>query len=258
MIYKKLALAVTVTLGLQTGFCFAAESHNTHSHPTHWGYEDNAANHWGHLAEEYATCAAGKLQSPIDIISADAEKADLPVLEFDYKEIGLNIQNNGHTIKINGNEAGTLKIGDDIYSLLQFHSHAPSEGAIDGKRADMVIHLVHQNSDKELAVVAIYLEAKVAANSLIETLWKVMPTTAGEPQQHELKIDLNQLLPADKNYYTFAGSLTTPPCTEGVRWVVLKQAVSISTEQLSQYHSLYSGNDRPLQDLNERKVQSSN
>lgn len=248
--YKKLAVATVAALGLQLAAC------DTHD-KAHWSYEGKTGpTHWSSLSEEYALCATGKQQSPIDI--TESVTADLPPLEFNYSPIPLVIENNGHTIKMTADKAGTLKIGDDEYQLLQFHTHTPSEEAINGKPANMVIHLVHKNAQEQLAVVAVLLEVGETANPLIETLWKVMPKTVTEPQQHETQIDVNQLLPQDKNYYAFEGSLTTPPCSEGVRWMVLKQPMSISAQQLAQYQAVYPENARPLQALNDRKVSSSN
>ncbi|RKZ79679.1 MAG: carbonate dehydratase [Candidatus Parabeggiatoa sp. nov. 1] len=250
---KKLASAILAVIGLQMGACDNKTDHGS----AHWSYDDDTGPaHWGQLSEKYASCANGKQQSPIDI--TNSIKADLPPLGFNYSPISLTIENNGHTIKMKADKAGSLKIGENTYQLLQFHTHAPSEGAINGKRADMVIHLVHKSAQGEFAVVAVFLETGEMANPLIETLWNVMPKTPGEPQHHEVQIDINQLLPKEKNYYTFDGSVTRPPCTEGIKWVVLKQTVSISAEQLAQYQAVYTGNARPLQPLNGREVFSSN
>lgn len=229
-----------------------------HSTNSGWGYEGKTGPvYWDCLSEEYALCGNGKQQSPIDI--TESIKADLPPLTFNYHPIPLIIENNGHTIQITADKAGTLKIGENAYQLVQFHFHTPSEEAINGKRTNMVIHLVHQNIQGELAVVAVLLKTGNIANSCIETLWNLMPKTPGEAQHHEVQIDINQLLPTSQNdYYTFAGSLTTPPCTEGVKWVILKQTVSISPTQLAQYQAVYTENARPLQPLNDRKVLSSN
>jgi len=264
--YKKLAIATTITaLGL-LGACndenhgdkAAAHNDNKAAHTSHWSYEGNTGPaHWNHVSPDYALCATGKKQSPINI--TNSEKADLPALEFNYKPIPLAIQNNGHSIKMPADTAGTLTIGKDTYKLLQFHTHSPSEMTIDGKPADMVIHMVHQNTKGELAVVAIHFKVGDTANPVIEQLWKVMPKTAGKVQSHDkVQIDVNQLLPTDQNYYAFEGSLTTPPCSEGVRWMVLKQKVSISAEQLAQHKALYPNNVRPVQALNGRKILSSN
>lgn len=264
MVYKKLAVATLAVLGLQMGTCLAGQdqqSHGTKSIFTKpWSYEgETGVAHWSSLAEEYALCGNGKRQSPIDITNSITK--NLLPLEFNYSPIPLTIQNNGHTIKMMADKAGSLTIGDDTYPLRQFHTHTPSEGAINGKRADMVIHMVHKKAQEklELAVVSVYLEIGKTANPLIETLWKVMPTKSGKPQHHdEIEIDINQLLPQDKNYFTFNGSITVPPCFEGVKWIILKQPVSISAEQLAQFHAVYPKNARPLQPLNDRKVFSSN
>jgi carbonic anhydrase len=263
VVYKKLAVATLAALGLQMGTCLADQDQKSHGTNTlftkHWSYEgETGVAHWSSLAEEYALCGNGSLQSPIDITNSIT--TDLPPLKFNYSPIPLTIQNNGHTIKIMADKAGSLTIGDDTYQLLQFHTHAPSEGAINGKRADMVIHMVHKKAQEklELAVVSVFLETDKTANPLIDTLWKVMPTKSGKPQHHDVKININQLLPNEKSYYTLEGSLTTPPCTEGVKWIILKQPVSISADQLVQYHAIYRKNARPLQPLNGRKVFSSN
>jgi carbonic anhydrase len=224
---------------------------------TDWGYKGKIGPaYWDCLADGYVLCGSGKQQAPIDITKSI--KAELPPLEFNYNPIPLIIKNNGQTIQITADKAGSLKIGDNAYQLLQFHSHTPSEESINGRQADMVIHLVHQNIQGQLAVVAILLNVGNTPNPLIETLRTVgLPKIPGKPLQHATQIDINQLLPKDKSYYTFEGSLTTPPCTEGVKWVILKQQQSISAEQLALYHALHPENARPLQPLNDRQVFSS-
>ncbi len=256
---NKLAIATIVALGLQVVACNHETDHDTQKghDSAHWSYEGKTGpTHWASLSEENALCGTGTQQSPIDI--TESTTSDLAPLTFNYSPIPLSIENNGHTIKVGADTAGLLKIGDDEYQLLQFHSHSPSEGAINGERADMVVHMVHKNTKDQLAVVAVFFKVGETANPVIDALWKVTPKTAGKAQQHETQIDIKQLLPDDLNYYTFDGSLTTPPCSEGVRWVILKQTVSISAEQLTQYQTLYPHNARPLQALNDRKVLSSN
>ncbi|RKZ41473.1 MAG: carbonate dehydratase [Gammaproteobacteria bacterium] len=221
-----------------------------------WSYEGKTGpQYWDCLSEEYALCGSGQQQAPIDI--TESIKADLPPLEFNYSPMGLIIENNGHSVQITADKGGFLKIGDNAYQLLQFHSHTPSEEAFKGKRADMVIHFVHQNIQGQLAVVALLLNVTETPNPVIETLVQAMPKTPGQPQEHDVQIDINQLLPKDKNYYTFEGSLTTPPCSEGVKWIILRQPISISAAQLSLYHTVHPQNARPLQPLNDRKVFSS-
>ena len=230
---------------------------NCHSSETHWGYEgETGPDNWGNLKAKYALCANGKQQSPIDIMNS--VKAALPKLGFNYNSVSLAIKNNGHTIKMPVDKAGTLEVGDNSYKLLQFHTHTPSEGAINGERFDMVVHLVHKNAQGNLAVVAVLLKKGATANPLLASLWKVMPKTVGEAQHYvNVQMDIEQLLPKDKSYYTYTGSLTTPPCSEGVKWIVLKQPMSISAEQLAQYQAVYPHNARPLQPQNNRKILSS-
>jgi carbonic anhydrase len=141
---------------------------------------------------------------------------------------------------------------------MQFHTHEPSDEAINGKRAAMVIHLVHQDDNNHLAVVSVLLDESKTTNPLLEKLTKFLPKRPSEAQPHQEKIDINQLLPTEKAYYTFEGSLTTPPCTEGVKWIILKQHMPIAAADLIQYQKLYPRNARPLQPLNDREVFSSN
>ncbi|HHB91709.1 MAG TPA: carbonic anhydrase family protein [Thioploca sp.] len=250
MLYKTIA---TLTL------TFAALQVSAGSgHDSHWSYTDNTGpTHWGSLSTEYITCDSGQQQSPIDI--TNSIKTDLPKLQFNYQQFPLTIINNGHTIAIKTkNVAGSLTVGDQSYKIIGFHSHSPSEGAINGKHADMVMHLVHKSDAGKIAVVAVYFN-KGEANPLITTLWDMIPKKINEVEHHsDIQIDITKMLPADTNYYTYDGSFTTPPCTEGVKWIVLKQAMTISTAQLEQYKKLYSNNVRPLQPLNGRKISSSN
>jgi len=253
MLDRKFMLVVVAAWGLQTGAFAEKESSGAH-----WGYTGKTGpSHWAELSKEYAVCRDGRHQSPVNITKS--VKAKLPPLEFNYHPIPLVIENNGHTIKITAdNKAGDLKIGEKIYHLVQFHTHEPSEEAINGKRSAMVIHLVHQDDDNHLAVVAILFDEGDTTNPLLDKLVKFLPKRPGEPQSHQELIDINQLLPAEKDYYTYEGSLTTPPCTEGVKWIILKQPMPIGAIDLIQYQKLYPRNARPLQPLNEREVFSSN
>ncbi len=184
MVYKKLAVATLAALGLQMGTCLAGQDQQRHG-TEHWGYEgETGAAHWSSLAEDNALCGSGKQQAPIDI--TESIKAELPPLEFNYSPIPLIIENNGHSIQITADKAGSLKIGDNAYQLLQFHSHTPSEEAINGIRADMVIHLVHQNIHGQLAVVAVLLNVGDTPNPLIETLRTVgLPKKIGRASCRE-------------------------------------------------------------------------
>jgi len=249
-------ILITFTLFNLYPLAYAADQ----AHPTksHWSYQGQTGpNTWGDLSQEYTTCKLGKHQSPIHIETATP--SPLPKLTFDYQPIPLTIENNGHTIKIDAEKVGTLTLGETPYQLKQIHFHTPAEEIIQKQQFDMVAHLVHQNSEGKLAVVAALFNKGSTPHPLIATLWDVLPLKMSPAQTHaQLKIDLTQLLPEDKNYYTYEGSLTTPPCAEGVKWLILKQPQTISSEQLTTYQALYPHSARPVQPLNDRTVFSSN
>ncbi len=226
---------------------------------TPWSYEGTkGAEHWGDLDPDYAACKDGKEQSPIDITSS--EKANLPALRFEYKSGPLNIINNGYTaVRVdyapgNGN---FLVVGDKRYELRQFHFHRPSEEYIHGKPYDMVLHLMHAASDAQVAGVAVLLKAG-SANTTVQQLWKYMPKAAGKLEEIPgVEVNPAGLLPHDTSYYTYKGSQTAPPCTEGVTWFVLKSPMEISTEQINEFAKLYPHDVRPVQPLNGRVVRES-
>jgi carbonic anhydrase len=222
---------------------------------TPWSYEGaRGPEHWGDLDPEYAACKEGKEQSPIDIRSA--EKADLPALRFEYKSGPLNIINNGYTaVRVDYvHSRNFLIVGDQRYELTQFHFHRPSEEYIHGEPSDMVLHLMHQASDRKVAGVAVLLKAG-NANPTIQKLWEHMPNAAGKSEQIAgVKVNPGNLLPSDTAYYTYIGSQTAPPCTEGVVWFVLKTPMEISAEQINAFTKLYPHDVRPIQPLNGRVV----
>ncbi|MBV1776490.1 carbonic anhydrase family protein [Burkholderiaceae bacterium DAT-1] len=210
-----------------------------------------------HGPEEWAgSCQTGHEQSPVNIDTSKVVKGGLQALEFDYKPSAFSVWNNGHTIQFPWEAGSRLKIGDDVYWLLQFHFHTPSEEQIDGKPADMVAHLVHKNDAGQLAVVALLFKVGEENEPLAE-LFEHLP---GMGARFEVggTLDLNDVLPSNYAYYTLPGSLTTPPCTEGVRWIILKRQVTISKKQLAMFRKAYPMNARPVQPLRERVVQSSN
>jgi carbonic anhydrase len=224
----------------------------------HWSYTGaTGPTHWAGMEPDFGACGIGHAQSPIDIQSAKAQKAALPAIKFDYKTVPLQIIDNGHTVQVNYPPGSSIDVGGHRYELVQFHFHKPSEEAIDGKHQAMVAHLVHKDSDGRLAVVAVLL-APGAANALIATLWSNLPATKGEEAKPAgVQVDVSGLLPADHGYYTFAGSLTTPPCSEGVTWFVLKSPSTVSQAQVGRFGELYANNARPLQALQGRTVQKS-
>jgi carbonic anhydrase len=222
---------------------------------TPWSYEGpRGSDRWADLDSQYSACR-GKEQSPIDI--RDTQKADLPALRFDYRP-GLvpYVTNNGATIRVNYEGPGSgdfLTVGDTRYQLTQFHFHRPSEERIHGKAFDMVLHLMHQSSDGKVAGVAVLLKAG-RANAAIQTLWAHMPKTEGDQEVAELRINPADMLPLKLGYYAYMGSQTAPPCSEGVKWFVLKTPVSISAHEIAEFAKLYPHDVRPLQPLNGRIV----
>ena len=200
----------------------------------HWAYKGHGGpSEWGSLNPEFGACKLGKLQSPIDIRGAKA--ADLPAIKFDYKPSALKIIDNGHTIQVNYAPGSSIDVGGARYELLQFHFHRPSEEKINGKSYAMVAHLVHRNAAGKLAVVAVLLD-KGGASELIDSLWKNIPREKEkETAVAGVTIDAAKLLPENKAYYTFQGSLTTPPCSEGVTWLVLKSPLKIADGQIAAF-----------------------
>ena len=224
--------------------------------PPHWTYEGKEGPaDWGKLDPRFASCSMGKTQSPIDI--KGAKPADLPALTFHYQAVPLNIIDNGHTIQINYPAGSTLTVGAKSYTLTQFHFHHPSEEHINGQGYAMVAHLVHADSEGHLAVVAVLLKPG-ADNPLIATLWKNLPSQKGNAVDVPgVTVDAATLLPADHGYFTYAGSLTTPPCTEGVSWYVLKHQSPVSADEIAAFAKLYPKNARPIQKTNGREIRES-
>jgi carbonic anhydrase len=226
---------------------------------TPWTYEGaRGSEHWGELDPAYAACNSGKEQSPIDI--RNARKTDLPTIRFEYKSAPLKyVINNGHTVRVNYYAPGSgdfMIVEDTRYRLTQFHFHRPSEEYIHGKPYDMVLHLMHEASDGNVAGVAVLLKAG-NANATIQQIWDHMPMTEGQDEVTGVEVNPAGLLPQDVGYYTYMGSVTAPPCTEGVTWFVLKTPMEISKEQINAFAKLYPHDVRPVQPLNGRVVKES-
>lgn len=221
--------------------------------PAHWSYEgEEGPQKWGQLDPAFGTCANGHEQSPIDI--RQATPAELPPLKFDYSSAPLNIVNNGHTIQVNYPPGSTLTVGDKTYALRQFHFHHPSEEHVDGRGFELVAHLVHADESGRLAVVAVLFQIG-PANAALETIWSRMPAEAGNNVQvSAVALSAKELLPGNRGYYTFRGSLTTPPCSEGVTWFVLKEPATLSQDQAKAFAKIFPNNARPIQPTNEREV----
>ncbi len=223
----------------------------------HWDYQGKSgALTWGKLDPAYKACSQGHEQSPIDIRHAHLNKALQPI-EFHYIAGPVTLENNGHTVIVNVNHGGYIVAGGVRYDLVQFHFHHPSEEAVNGKLSDMVIHLLHKSADGKLAVIAVRLNEDAGnPNATLATLWQHLPAAAGATEKVTDMVNPGGLLPADRGYWTYMGSLTTPPCTEGVRWFVLEQELSLSRDQLRAFSAIFKMNSRPLQDPHGRRIEA--
>jgi carbonic anhydrase len=249
---KKLAVVSKPTI--------ANETHAQHGVPTtahaHWAYEGVVGPEaWGAMKPEFTTCATGQRQSPIDI--RDGIAVDLDPVAFDYRASSFGVIDNGHTVQVNVAPGNAIQVLGRRYELKQFHFHRPSEERIDGRQFDMVAHLVHKDAEGRLAVVAVLLD-RGSVQPLVQTVWNNLPLEKGEEVPARARIDLNDLLPKDRRYYTYMGSLTTPPCSEGVLWMVMQQPVPLSEQQIDIFARLYPMNARPVQAASGRLIKQSN
>ena len=228
-----------------------------HGHDIHWSYAgEGGPQTWGQLKPEFNTCATGQRQSPIHIEEANTLQGPAEAIQFSYQPSNATVINNGHTIQVDVVGDNSISIRGSTYKLLQFHFHHPSEERVNYKTYSMVAHLVHRNMEGQLAVVGVLLDPGLA-NSLIKNVWTYMPLDSGDAVRMPAGLlDLNELLPKDQRYYQFLGSLTTPPCTEGVLWMVLKQAVTLGNDQLKLFGQLFPNNARPIQLANGRPIRS--
>jgi carbonic anhydrase len=240
-------IAAVLVAWAGSGLTAQAEGH-------HWSYgRHGGPAEWGELDPTFASCQLGKVQSPIDI--RDAKTADLPPIKFDYRPSPLRVIDNGHTIQVNYAPGSSIEVAGARYELVQFHFHKPSEEKIGGKAHPMVVHLVHKGSDGALAVIAVLLD-KGHDNPALHAIWSNLPTQKEKEVSAPLAIDASALLPADKGYYTFQGSLTTPPCSEGVRWFVLKTPMTMAGTEIAAFAKIYPMNARPSQPLNGRVIEA--
>ncbi len=222
---------------------------------SHWSYEGHSSpEHWGELSNEFKECQVGKNQSPVDI--SHALEAHITPLKMSYSQGPDALVNNGHTLQASMDQKAKNVIAfDDITAdLQQFHFHAPSENTINGKHAAMEMHLVHKANNGDIVVVAVMFDVG-AENPTLAQLWKKIPQETDKPVALDNNIDINGLLPADKTYWRFSGSLTTPPCSEGVTWLVMKHPLTLSAAQLQKFKALmHHDNNRPVQPLHGRVV----
>ena len=220
----------------------------------HWSYDGaTGPEKWGGLDAEDAVCSAGGQQSPIDI-SAPIN-ARQPPLRMNWSKRPDTIVNNGHTIELEFAEGNTLQMGDRRYALKQFHFHHPSEHLIEGKRFAMEAHFVHAGTDG-LAVIGVLMVAG-KPNAMFKKIIRTMPRETGSPVQADPAVDARGLLPTDHAYYHYEGSLTTPPCSETVDWIVLDHPIEVDERDIADFAKLYPMNARPVQKRDRRFILSS-
>ncbi|HEY9128109.1 MAG TPA: carbonic anhydrase family protein [Acidobacteriaceae bacterium] len=210
---------------------------------------------WGHLDPAYEACGKGKEQSPIDIRGAHLDKALKPI-EFHYISGLMTLTNTGKTVQVTPPKGSYIIAGGVRYELVQFHFHHPGEEQVKGKLPDMDIHFVHKSADGKIAVIAVRLN-EGNANTVLAGLWPHMPKAVGATDQTTDSMSPAGLLPQDKGYWTYEGSLTAPPCTEGVQWFVFEEQVELSRDQLLAFGRMYKINSRGVQATHGRKIEAS-
>ncbi|TCS36370.1 carbonic anhydrase [Paucimonas lemoignei] len=221
-----------------------------------WTYEGaGGPSQWGSMNPAWATCANGTRQSPIDI--RDGFRVNLDPVQFDYKPTRFSVLDNGHTVQVNLGLGNTITLTGRTYELTQFHFHLPSEERINGKGYPMVLHLVHKDAAGRLAVVALLVE-EGEPNEVVQHVWNNLPLEKNDAQIATMPLEPAKLLPERRDYYTYMGSLTTPPCTEGVLWIVMKEPIRLSSQQIAIFARLYPMNARPIQALAGRRIKESN
>ncbi len=233
-------------------------------HVVHWGYEANdGPDAWGSMDPAWLLCADGREQSPIDL--ANATKFELRRVEIDTpsgqevevlnQEGVIGALDNGHTIQINSKTGETMTVGDKTYALVQFHFHAPSEHTVGGEHYPMEMHLVHQAEDGALAVAGVFVE-EGAENPGIAPLWAQLPEGRGTEATVRVPAEFaDRIFSGDATgVYQYSGSLTTPPCSEGVQWYIRRTPTQFSKDQIATFTAVYDHNNRPVQALNERSL----
>jgi carbonic anhydrase len=233
------------------------------AHAPHWTYEGGEGpSHWAALSPEFASCGIGRGQSPIDIVTAKAAPLAAGTAGFDQVRLGpttlqavkIDIVNNGHTEQVDAPGSGALMIGNERYVLQQFHFHSPSEHTVDGRSYPLEAHFVHKAADGKLAVIGVLFEEGAESAALVP-FWKRLPASAGAPVDLGMGgVSVVAFLPTDHDGYRYAGSLTTPPCSEGVQWFVMKDHVTASAAQIAAFRAVVKRDNRPVQPLNDRAV----
>ncbi|MFT4436730.1 carbonic anhydrase [Caballeronia sp. 15715] len=222
-----------------------------------WTYDgEHGPAHWGAMSEALHACESGRAESPINIDGAKKAPADMPRLKFNYQPLPIDIINTGHAVQFNATPGtDSITLGDQAYQLVQFHFHSPGEERFAGKDSAMDAHLVHRSSDGKLLVLAVQFKIGAQPNPVIQAMLDRIPKEPGaEFKVDAVMVNPLELLPKQTGYYTYSGSLTTPPCSEGVTWIEFKESMTITQQQLDAMHRFYHGNQRPVQALNGREI----
>lgn len=228
-------------------------SGNALSSEVSWGYiGDGGPQVWGELDPSFVACSQGVNQSPVDLTGF--VEAELAPLAFKYTGLASEIANNGHTVVAQHTSGSLLKVGETVYELKQFHFHAPSEHLVDGESFPMEVHFVHQAKNGALAVIGVLFQEE-KENQALARLWRQMPLQPGDKSGLASQVKAEELLPDSREYYRYNGSLTTPPCSEGVLWLVMKETVGVSSQQVELFRQvMQENNNRPVQPMGARTV----
>ncbi|MBK5232896.1 MAG: carbonic anhydrase family protein [Thermoleophilia bacterium] len=230
------------------------ETHSADAAHAHWGYgAEDGPSHWASLDSDYAVCGDGKRQSPMNIPSSRASSGDLAT-EVDYKPEDLYVENNGHAIEAQIQDPnGSVTVKGTKYEIERFHFHTPSEEKINGKRFDGSVHIVNTRPDGKTAVIGLLIK-EGPSNPVMDKIVPLIGDTEGDENEAPGQINPEDLLPASNRAFEFKGSLTTPPCTQGLEWIVYKQPITMSADQLDALRAAYSDNIRPNQPVNGRPI----
>ncbi|WP_162052231.1 carbonic anhydrase [Pontibacter pamirensis] len=216
---------------------------------TEWDYENT---NWEQISG--SECRAN-VQSPVNINTQEVIEAELSDIQYEYEPFPMKIVDNGHTVQVYGTENSFITVEGKRYQFMQFHFHYPSEHTIDGERYPLEMHLVHQEEGTgNLAVLAVFIEEGTTDNPFLEKVFTQIPAQKEEEVQTEVQLMLSDYIPPSQIHYTYIGSLTTPPCTVGVDWLVFREPIQASEEQIARFSALYANNARPVQPLNNRRV----
>lgn len=241
---------------VREGVCPAAEAtHEEHggSGPAHWTYDgETGQSHWGSLSEEYSTCETGHEQSPIDVKAPALAQFEPPAVNYTATE--GTASDNGHTLKVSFALGSSITLNEQLYRLAEVHFHASSEHTLEGTSYPAELHFVHKTIDGQLAVIGVLLEEAPEANATWASIINALAAAPKVGGAEVGKIQLQQIMPSEPEVYRYEGSLTTPPCSEGVKWSVMTEPVKVSAKQIAKLTKRYSANNREVQPLNERKI----